>query len=164
MGKVVKRMETKKKITLPIKVIIIGCIIGLVVAGIGGIKQIAANKTNEDRRQAALKASEEAVAKANARLKEIETEYNTLKSQYDAKADECDAINNDMRAADWYTKSTKCQREKSEINSKMTDLEMEDSAITRGLQLPLDHRVPLLRVGRREPDLGCHASSLHHAT
>ena len=122
-------METKKKITSPIKVIIIGCIIGLVVAGIGGIKQIAANKTNEDRRQAALKASEEAVAKANARLKEIETEYNTLKSQYDAKADECDAINNDMRAADWYTKSTKCQREKSEINSKMTDLEMEDSAI-----------------------------------
>lgn len=106
-----------------------GCIIGLVVAGIGGIKQIAANKTNEDRKQAALKASEEAVAKANARLKEIETEYNTLKSQYDAKANECDAINNNMQASDWYTKSTKCQREKSEISSKMSDLEMEDTAI-----------------------------------
>ena len=33
-------MITTKEITLPIKVIIIGCIIGLVVAGIGGIKQI----------------------------------------------------------------------------------------------------------------------------
>ena len=75
MRKVVKKVENKKKITLPIKVIIIGCIIGLVVAGIGGIKQLSANKTNEDRRQSALKASEEAVAKANARLKEIEKEY-----------------------------------------------------------------------------------------
>ena len=122
-------MEGKKKITLPIKVIIIGCIIGLVVAGIGGIKQIAANKTNEDRKQAALKASEEAVAKANARLEEIEKEYNELKSQYDAKANECDTINGNMTASDWYTKSTKCQRENSEIHSKMTDLEMEDTTI-----------------------------------
>ena len=81
-------MEQKKKITLPIKVIIIGCIIGLVVAGIGGIKQLNAIKTNEDRRQAALKASEEAIAKANARLAEIEKEYNEVKTQYNAKVDE----------------------------------------------------------------------------
>ena len=120
-------MEGKKKITLPIKVIIIGCIIGLVVAGIGGIKQISANKTNEDRKQAAQKASEEAVAKANARLKEIESEYNTLKSQYEAKAEECDAMS--MSDSDWFEKHSKCVREKSDINSKMADLEMEDSTI-----------------------------------
>ena len=61
-------MENKKKITLPIKVIIIGCIIGLVVAGIGGIMQLNANRVNEQRKEAALNASKQAVAEANKRL------------------------------------------------------------------------------------------------
>ena len=120
-------MEGKKKITLPIKVIIIGCIIGLVVAGIGGIKQISANKTNEDRKQAAQKASEEAVAKANARLKEIEEEYHPLKEQLEKKEQECDAMN--MRDSDWFEKHSKCQREASEMQQKLNNLEMEDTAI-----------------------------------
>ena len=42
-------MEDKKKITLPIKVIIIGVIIGIVVAGIGGIMQLNAHRINEER-------------------------------------------------------------------------------------------------------------------
>lgn len=120
-------MEQKKKITLPIKVIIIGCIIGLVVAGIGGIKQLNAIKTNEDRRQAALKASEEAIAKANARLAEIEKEYNEVKTQYNAKVDECDAI---VTGSDgWFEKQSKCLREKQELQSKMWNLESENSTI-----------------------------------
>lgn len=117
----------KKKITLPIKIIIIGCLIGLVVAGIGGIKQVSANKTNEDRKQAAQKASEEAVAKANARLKEIEKEYYPLKEQHEKKQQECDAMN--MTDADWFEKHSKCQREVSELKSRMNSLEMEDTAI-----------------------------------
>ena len=120
-------MEGKKKITLPIKVIIIGCIIGLVVAGIGGIKQISANKTNEDRKQAAQKASEEAVAKANARLKEIEEEYYPLKEQLEKKEQECNAMN--MSDSDWFEKHSKCQREASEMQQKLNNLEMEDTAI-----------------------------------
>ena len=118
-----------KKITLPIKIIIIGCAIGLVVAGIGGIKQLNANKTNEERKQAATKASQEAVDEANARLKEIGTEYDSLKSQYDSKSNECAAIDNNTAAADWYEKTTKCTKEASEIKNKMTKLEMEDAAI-----------------------------------
>ena len=120
-------MEQKKKITLPIKVIIIGGILGLVVAGIGGIKQISANKTNEDRRQAALKSSKEAVAKANARLKEIENEYYPLKEQYENKQQECDSLN--MSDSDWFQKKSKCQREASEMKQKLNRLEMEDTAI-----------------------------------
>ena len=120
-------METKKKITLPIKIIIIGCIIGLIVAGIGVVKQIAANKTNDDRKQAALKASEEAVAKANVRLKEIETEYNEVKAKYNAKADECDAIVTGSEG--WFEKSSKCSREKQELQSQMWNLESEDRQI-----------------------------------
>lgn len=59
----------------------------------------------------------------------MEKEYNELKIQHDAKEDECDAIDNNMLASDWYTKSTKCQREKQEIQNKMWDLESEKSLI-----------------------------------
>lgn len=125
--KELKFMEQSKKITLPIKVIIIGSIFGLIVAGIGGIKQLNANKINENRRQAALKASEEAVEKANARLIEIEKEYNEVKNNYNSKSAECDAI---VAGSDgWFEKSNKCQREKQELQSQLWDLESEDSAI-----------------------------------
>lgn len=120
-------MENKKKIALPIMIIIIGCIIGLVVAGIGGIKQISAGKTNEERKQAALKASEEAVAAANARLKEIEEEYYPLKEQYEKKQQECDSLN--MSDPNWFADKSKCQREASEMQSRLSSLEMEDTAI-----------------------------------
>ena len=120
-------MENKKKISLPIMIIIIGCVIGLVVAGIGGIKQINAGKTNEERKQAALKASEEAVAAANKRLKEIEEEYYPLKEQYEKKQQECDSLN--MSDPNWFADKSKCQREASEMQSRLSSLEMEDTAI-----------------------------------
>lgn len=120
-------MEHKKKIALPIMIIIIGCIIGLVVAGIGGIKQISAGKTNEERKQAALKASEEAVAAANERLKEIEEEYYPLKEEYEKKQQECDSLN--MSDPNWFADKSKCQREVSEMQSRLSSLEMEDTAI-----------------------------------
>ena len=120
-------MENKKKIALPIMIIIIGCIIGLVVAGIGGIKQISAGKTNEERKQAALKASEEAIAAANVRLKEIGEEYYPLKEQYEKKQQECDSLN--MSDPNWFANKSKCQREASEMRSRLSSLEMEDTAI-----------------------------------
>lgn len=120
-------MENKKKIALPIMIIIIGCIIGLVVAGIGGIKQISAGKTNEERKQAALKASEEAIAAANERLKEIGEEYYPLKEQYEKKQQECDSLS--MSDPNWFANKSKCQREASEMRSRLSSLEMEDTAI-----------------------------------
>ena len=120
-------MENKKKIALPIMIIIIGCIIGLVVAGIGGIKQISAGKTNEERKQAALKASEEAIAAANVRLKEIGEEYYPLKEQYEKKQQECDSLN--MSDPNWFANKSKCQREASEMRSRLSSLEMEDTTI-----------------------------------
>ena len=120
-------MENKKKISLPIMIIIIGCVIGLVVAGIGGIKQINAGKINEERKQAALKASEEAVEAANKRLKEIEEEYYPLKEQYSKKQQECDSLN--MSDPNWFADKSKCQREASEMQSRLSSLEMEDTAI-----------------------------------
>ncbi len=120
-------METKKKIALPIKIIIIGCIIGIVIASIGGIKQIGAKKTNEERKKAAEKASKEAVKNANAKLKEMEKEYNSLKEEAEKKNLECDAMN--MRDADWFEKHSKCQREASEMEERLNNLEMEATSI-----------------------------------
>lgn len=120
-------MEGMKKITLPIKVIIIGCIIGLVVAGIGGVKQISAGKTNEERKEAAQKQSQEAVDAANARLKEIEKEYYPLKEQHKKKQQECDAI---VTGSDgWFAAKNQCNREVQEMQSKLWALEREDTAI-----------------------------------
>ena len=120
-------MEKIKNIPLPIKIIIIGCIVGLVFAGIGGIKQIAANKTNEERKAAALKASEEAVKAANERLAQIAKEYNELKPKYDAKVTECNSLS--VLNGDTMQKIAQCNREKQELHSKLFDLESEDSII-----------------------------------
>lgn len=120
-------MESKKKITLPIKVIIVGCIIGLLIAGIGGFKQIDSKRINKERKAEALKQSEAAVKAANERLAEIEVEYNDLKKQYDAKANECDAIVTGSNG--WFEATNKCSREKQELQSKLWDLESEDELI-----------------------------------
>lgn len=120
-------MEEKKGLFLPIKVIIIGCILGLIIVGIGGIKQLSAKKTNEERKKAALKESEDAINAANKRLEEIVEEYNSLKVQYEEKAEECDSIV--TGSDDWYAKKNKCIREKSELQNKLWALEEEDSLI-----------------------------------
>ena len=120
-------MESTKKITLPVKIIIIGCITGLIIAGIGGFKQLDSKRVNKERSNAALKQSEAAIKAANKRLKEIEKEYNTLKEQYEAKEQECDAM--DMSDPNWYVNKNKCERESSDLYSKMTDLEQENFTI-----------------------------------
>lgn len=120
-------MESTKKITLPVKIIIIGCITGLIIAGIGGLKQLDSKRVNKERSNAALKQSETAIKAANKRLKEIEKEYNALKEQYEAKEQECDSMN--MSDPNWYVNKNKCERESSDLSSKMTDLEQEDFTI-----------------------------------
>ena len=120
-------MEMKKKITLPIKVVIIGFVIGLVIAGVGVFKQIDSKKINNERKEAAEKQSQAAADAANARLKEIEEEYYPLKEQYEKKQQECDAMN--MKDANWFEKHSKCQRESSELNSKIGSLELETTTI-----------------------------------
>ena len=52
-------MENKKKLPLPLLVLIISVAIGLLVAGVGLIKQVAAKKTNEQRYQEAYEQSKE---------------------------------------------------------------------------------------------------------
>ena len=120
-------MEKKKKIALPIKIIIIGCIIGVLVAGVGLFKQIDSKRINEERKDAALKQSQAAVDAANAKLKEYEKEYYTLKEKLENKEQECNAMN--MGDSDWFEKNTKCQKEASEMRSKLNSLKMENAAI-----------------------------------
>lgn len=120
-------MQNKKKLPLPIIIIIIGAIIGLLVSGIGLYKQIDSKRINKERKESALKASQEAIDKANARLKEIEEEYYSLKEQYEKKQQECDSLS--TSDSNWFANRSKCQREASNLNSQMSALEMEDTTI-----------------------------------
>ena len=120
-------MEGKKGISLPIKVIIIGCIVGLIIAGIGGFKQIDSKRINKERRTAALKESEAAVKAANERLAEIGKEYEELKKQHTSKEEECDSIT--AGSDNWVAMKNKCSREESKLQSKLWALEAEDKLI-----------------------------------
>lgn len=97
------------------------------VAGIGVYKQIDSKKVNEERRQAALKQSQEAVDAASERLKEIEAEYAPFKEQYEAKQSECDSLGLD--GVDAFASVSKCQREAFDLRSKLSDLETEANSI-----------------------------------
>ena len=120
-------MNEKKKLPLPILVLLGGIGIGLLFAGFVLYKQIDAKKVNKERETAALKQSEQAVNEAKKRLAEIETEYNDLKTKYDSKADECDAIV--TGSEDWFTKSTKCTREKQELQTELFKVEAEQTVL-----------------------------------
>ena len=122
-------MDNKKKITLPIKVTIIGVVIGLLFAGIGLFKQLDAKKINKQRADEALKQSQEMVDAANARLAEIETEYNELQTQYNAKEQECNADTTDMMDPNWIINKSNCNKELFDLESEMSSLEFEDTAI-----------------------------------
>ena len=75
----------------------------------------------------AKKQSQATIDSANTRLKEIEKEYYPLKEQYEQKQQECDSMN--MKDSDWFAKHSKCLRESSELYSKISSLEIEDTAI-----------------------------------
>lgn len=114
-------MDVKKKLPLPILIIIIGCALGLVVAGIGGIKQINAKKTNQERYEAAYKQSEENVSKAKERYAEIENELAPLEEQKNEKERECNSLN--MSDPNWFVDKRSCQSEVSKITDLISDLE-----------------------------------------
>lgn len=120
-------MEKKKGFPLPIKVIIIGCIIGLIIAGIGGFKQIDSKRINSERKAAALKRSKTAVKAANERLAEIGKEYEKLKKQHTSKEEECNSIT--VGSDNWVAMKNKCSREESKLQSKLWALETEDKLI-----------------------------------
>ena len=120
-------MDNKKKLTLPVKVTIIGCAIGLLFAGFGLFKQLDSKRINKERHDEALRQSQEMVDAANARLAEIETEYNELKAQHDAKRQECDSIQ--MTDDNWFEESSKCNDELYSLKANLSSLELEDSAI-----------------------------------
>lgn len=118
-------MDNREKLSLPMKVTIIGCVIGLLFAGFGLFKQIDSKRINKERHDEALKQSQKMVDAANERLTEIEKEYNKLKDQYNAKEQECDSMNSNMLDPNWFTSHSQCKRESSDLYSKMTDLEQE---------------------------------------
>lgn len=77
----------------------------MVVAGIGGFKQLDAKRINKQRADTALKESQERIDAAEKRLAEIETELSTLESDYEVKSQECVSMN--MRDTNWFADHSK---------------------------------------------------------
>lgn len=139
-------MENKKKLPLPLLILIISIAIGLVVAGVGLIKQGVAKKTNEQRYQAAYELAKQNAEKLNKRYDEITEELKSLKQQYESKQQQCDSLN--MSDPNWFADRTKCQREAQEINSQITDLESEkwqiehyDNTVYYDLVKPMSYQI-----------------------
>lgn len=139
-------MEGKKKLSLPLLVLIIAVAIGLVAMGIGVIKQQAAKKTNEERYQEALKLANENAEKLNKRYSKITEELKPLKEQLETKQQECNSLN--MSDANWFANKSKCQREAQEINTQISDLETEqwqiehyDNTVYYDLVKPMTYQI-----------------------
>lgn len=120
-------MDSKKKLPLPLLILIISIAIGLVIAGIGLVKQKSAKKTNEQRYQEAYQLSKQNAEKLNKRYAEITEELKSLKEQAETKQQQCNSLN--MTDPNWFADQTKCQREVQDINSQMTELENEQLQI-----------------------------------
>lgn len=116
-------MKEKKKLPLPLLILIIGVVIGLVVAGIGLYKQFETKRINEERYNEAYKQSLENQEKLEKRYEEITEELKLLENQYETKKQECRAMS--MSDANWFANHSKCQEEASKIYSQISELKTE---------------------------------------
>ena len=139
-------MDSKKKLPLPLLILIISIAIGLVIAGIGLVKQKSAKKTNEQRYQEAYQLSKQNAEKLNKRYAEITEELKSLKEQAETKQQQCNSLN--MTDPNWFADQTKCQREVQDINSQMTELENEqlqienyDNTVYYDLVKPMSYQI-----------------------
>lgn len=114
----------KKFKTISLSVFIVGLLIGLGLITFGLIKTNEAGQINVEREAAATAEVEAKVAAAEQRLDEVQSELASLNSQYDTKEAECNSMN--MRDTDWFAKHSQCQREASNLQSQIMDLESEE--------------------------------------
>lgn len=120
-------MEVKKRLPLPILIIIIGAVLGMIIAIIGIFRQINAKKVNEERYNEAYQQIVENVEILKKRYDEITIELNELNTKYTEKQQECNNI--PMMSDGWFEKQSKCQSEASNLRSQITDLETEQFKI-----------------------------------
>ena len=74
--------KSKKRIPLPLLILMIGVLISVILVAFGLYRQSDAKKTNEKNAQEAQKQSNEKYEKANERYAEIDEELSDLKAQY----------------------------------------------------------------------------------
>ena len=115
--------KSKKRIPLLLLILMMGGLISVILLAFGLYRQSDAKKTNEKNAQEAQKQSNEKYEKANERYAEIDEELSDLKAQYEAKLQECDSLN--QSDSNWFENINVCQRQASDIDSQITDLETE---------------------------------------
>ncbi len=116
-------MENKKKLPLPLLILIIGLVVGLLVAAFGLYKQYDAKRENKKRHDQAYSQALKNKERLEKRYAEITEELKPLKEKNEAKKQECDSIS--MSDPNWFENKSKCQRESSELDSQISDLESE---------------------------------------
>lgn len=121
--------QTKKKITkISLIILIVGVVLGVTLIAIGIIKgnlsKTEAEKINEERYNAAYQESQAKVDAANKRLDEIAKEKQELNNQISTKEYECDSMS--MGMDNWFADIGKCQSEVSSLESRLSELEMEE--------------------------------------
>ena len=106
----------KKLVLISLIILILGIILGsgLIVTGI--------TKTKSSKEEAKQINNQKAL-EAQARLDEIKIEKDNLQEQYDTKSQECDSL--DHWDPNWFANVNQCRREASEINKKISSLELE---------------------------------------
>ena len=110
--------ENYNRVNKKIKLIsLIILLIGLLSGGVF----IAIGMTKSDE---AKRAAETTAASAKTRLTEIAAEQSSLETEYNNKQKECNSL--DMSAQDWLSAQTECQREASNIDQKLNELETEE--------------------------------------
>lgn len=113
--------RAKKKITrISLVILVIALLLGGTLITLGIIKTNAA-------KNAAYQESQKQAVQTEQRLKEIESEKESLNLQYDAKSQECDSL--DHSDKNWFAKVNQCRREAGTVKSKINDLESEEFAL-----------------------------------
>ena len=94
---------------------------------LGGVILLITTFVNKARYNEAYKEAQKKVQAAEARLVELQKEYDPLKEQYELKSQECDNIS--MSSSNWFADKNKCMREQSELYTQISELEMEATVI-----------------------------------
>lgn len=115
--------KTKKRMPLPLLILMIEALISVMLVAFVFYKQNDAKKTKEKNAQEAQKQSQEKVEAANKRYAEIEKQLSELRTKYNQKQTECDSL--DMSNPNWFSNKNSCQRQVSDINSQIVHLETE---------------------------------------
>ena len=112
------------------KIFVVGLIIGLILCGIGLLKQEHAKKTNEKNYNEAYEVAMEKYNSAMKRIDEIDIELSDLNSQISVLESERDSL--EMGSEGWFEETERLNNEIFDLTSQTYDLTYERNTLEHG--------------------------------